>query len=171
MWLCPSWAGWVGWVVASSWWVKKSWTLQRLFELSLLVHTEVHTSGSSGAVANLLVLLILSFWFCISEVSPRAGAMGEWTKHLSMTPRQHDFRQFRVQGFVWATVSNLGFLSSRENLSYSIHLWQLLTWDALPFAPAISSYSLLFPDRCFQFLSGIASSCRGSFAILCHPTA
>lgn len=29
-------------------------------------------------------------------VSPRAGAMGEWTKHLSMTPRQHDFRD-RIQ--------------------------------------------------------------------------
>lgn len=29
----------------------------------------------------------------VSKVSPRAGAMGEWTKHLSMTPRQHDFRR------------------------------------------------------------------------------
>jgi len=29
-------------------------------------------------------------------VSPRAGAMGEWSKQLQMTPRQHDFRD-RIQ--------------------------------------------------------------------------
>ncbi|CAE7897526.1 unnamed protein product [Symbiodinium microadriaticum] len=29
-------------------------------------------------------------------VSPRAGAMGEWTRQLQMTPRQHDFRD-RIQ--------------------------------------------------------------------------
>lgn len=169
MWLCPSWAGWVGWVVASSWWVKKSWTLQRLFELSLLVHTGVHT------YIRIIRCYLLILSFCSASLRFRP-VQGRWVNgqntcpwlHGSMISGSSEFKD--LIGFVWATVSNLGFLS-RENLSYSWNLWQLLTWDALPFAPAISSYSLLFPDRCFQFFSGIASSCRGSFAILCHPTA
>ena len=42
-------------------------------------------------------LLNLSCVF--AQVSPRAGAMGDWTKRLPMTPRQHDFRQGQVRVF------------------------------------------------------------------------
>ena len=50
--------------------------------------------------SNLLNWVGVSRCVVISKVSPRAGAMGEWTKHLSMTPRQHDFRQFKFQGLL-----------------------------------------------------------------------
>lgn len=82
--------------------------------------------------------------FCISEVSPRAGAMGEWTKHLSMTPRQHDFRQFRVQGFDRICLSYCeqpGVSVQRESF---IFLKSLAIIDLR--RPSIRScYFLLFP--------------------------
>ncbi|CAK9014793.1 Uncharacterized protein SCF082_LOCUS12475 [Durusdinium trenchii] len=53
------------------------------------------TSDADVRLANPVHLLTEHDSFDVT-VSPRAGAMGEWTKHLSMTPRQHDFRD-RIQ--------------------------------------------------------------------------
>ncbi|CAJ1363613.1 unnamed protein product [Effrenium voratum] len=55
----------------------------------------VQLMSDDTGLANPVHLLTEQDSFDVT-VSPRAGAMGDWTKRLPMTPRQHDFRD-RIQ--------------------------------------------------------------------------
>ena len=68
----------------------------------------------------------------VSKVSPRAGAMGEWTKHLSMTPRQHDFRQPRFHcpqmHILYHFVQSQGPHTAPSATALSTATWLLGRW-------------------------------------------